>query len=430
MSAEQSFFDRPILNSPYERPSRHWELDGTNQPTQQILALRRPAEFLSPIPKSRRQRNQPQQQEIDLRDQAGISSDDQKYTSSIINDLRGEVDAWRGLPSPSDWRVSPETARLLDHWRNYKFPSVRPFFCQLEAVETLIWLTEVAPQRDSWRRKYLEHVAEANADANPGLPRLALKLATGAGKTTVMAMIIAWQTLNAIRRPGSQFTKGFLVVTPGLTIRDRLNVLKPNDVRNYYEHRDLVPKDMLQDMQRAVVLIENFHKFKRRERLSLAKGTRRLIEGREGDIATLETDGQMLQRMVGELMGMKSILVLNDEAHHCYKEKPGTSGEKDLRADEREEAKANAEMARLWINGLEIVKKRLGISRIVDLSATPFFLRGSGYEEGTLFPWTMSDFSLMDPIECGIVKLPRVPVDDNVTNSTAPVYRNLWEHIR
>ena len=430
MSAEHPFFDSPILNNPYKRPSSHWELDETGQPTHDVLPSRRTAEFISPIPKSRRQKSQPQQQEMDLRDQAGISSQDQKYTWSIINDLRGEVDAWRGLPNASDWRVSPETARLLDHWRNYNFPSVRPFFCQLEAVETLIWLTEVAPQRDSWRRKYLEHVAKANADANPGLPRLALKLATGAGKTTVMAIIIAWQTLNAIRRPGSQFTKGFLIITPGLTIRDRLNVLKPNDTRNYYEHRDLVPKDMLQEMQRAVVLIENFHKFKRRERLPLAKGTRRLVEGRSGEMVTLETDGQMIQRMAGELMGMKNILVLNDEAHHCYKEKPGPPAEKEIGADEREEAKANAETARLWINGLETVKKRLGISRIVDLSATPFFLRGSGYQEGTLFPWTMSDFSLMDAIECGIVKLPRVPVDDNVTTSTAPIYRNLWDNIR
>ena len=107
-----------------------------------------------------------------------------------------------------------------------------------------------------------------------------------------MAMLIAWQTVNAVRRPNSQITKGFLIVTPGLTIRDRLNVLKPNDTYNYYEHRDLVPKDMLQDMQRAVVIIENFHKFKHRERISLAKGTRRMIEGRrDGEIKTLETDG-------------------------------------------------------------------------------------------------------------------------------------------
>lgn len=430
MSAEHSFFDRPILNSPYHAPSRHWELDKDGQPTHQISSSRRKAEFISPIPKPRLRKGQGRQSTLSLQDEVGISNEEQQYASTIINDLRGEVDTWRKLPSPTDWKVSPETARLLEHWRHYPFPSVRPFFCQLEAVETVIWLTEVAPHRESWKRKYLDHIVDSNKEANPGLSRLALKLATGAGKTTVMAMLIAWQAMNAIRRPGSHFTKGFLIVTPGLTIRDRLNVLKPNDSYNYYEHRDLVPKDMLQDMQRAVVVIENFHKFKYRERLSLAKGTRRMLEGRDGEIKTLETEGQMLQRVVGDLMGMRNILVINDEAHHCYKEKPGAPAETEIRADEREEAKANAEAARLWISGLETVKRHLGISRIVDLSATPFFLRGSGYQEGTLFPWTMSDFSLMDAIECGIVKLPRVPVSDNISSADVPVFRNLWENIR
>ena len=429
---ERPFFENPIINSPYLRPSCHWELDQTGQPTQKVLSARRRAEFFSPIPKARRGKKASRQQDLGLTDAAGLSNANQKYDSTIVNDLRGDVDAWRCLPDPSDWLVSPETQRLLAYWRNENsFTSVRPFFCQLEAVETLIWLTEVAPQRESWRRKYIEHLVKVNDEANPGLPRVALKLATGAGKTTVMAMVIAWQTLNAVRRPNSRFSRGFLIITPGLTIRDRLNVLKPNDTRNYYEHRDLVPKDMLPDMQRAVVVIENFHKFKRRERLTISKGGKRLLDGRDGHIETLETDGQMLQRMAGDLLGMKNILVLNDEAHHCYKEKPGgVSEEEELRPDEKEEAKANAEAARLWISGLETVKKKLGISRIVDLSATPFFLRGSGYEEGTLFHWTMSDFSLMDAIECGIVKLPRVPVDDNVTTSNAPIYRELWENIR
>jgi type III restriction enzyme len=430
VSIEQSFFERPILNSPYLASSRHWELDKDGQPTHLIVASRRHAEFISPIPKPRLRKGQGRQSSLALQDEVGISTEEQQYASTIINDLRGEVDAWRKLPSPSDWKVSPETARLLEHWRNYSFPSVRPFFCQVEAVETVIWLTEVAPGRESWKKKYLEHLADSNRDANPGLSRLALKLATGAGKTTVMAMLIAWQTINAIRRPNSQFTKGFLIVAPGLTIRDRLNVLMPNDTYNYYQHRDLVPKDMLQDMQRAVVVIENFHKFKLRERITLAKGTRRMLEGRDGEIKTLETEGQMLQRVVGDLMGMKNILVINDEAHHCYKEKPGEPAERDISADEREEAKANAEAARLWISGLEIVKRHIGISRILDLSATPFFLRGSGYEEGSLFPWTMSDFSLMDAIECGIVKLPRVPVTDNISNAEVPIFRNLWENIR
>ena len=138
----------------------------------------------------------------------------------------------------------------------------------------------------------------------------------------------------------------------------------------------------------------------------------------------------MVQRVMPDLMGLKNILVLNDEAHHCYRERPRDPDEEDLSGEEKQEAEKNNEAARLWISGLEIVQRKLGIARIVDLSATPFFLRGSGYNEGTLFHWTMSDFSLMDAIECGIVKLPRVPVADNISGEETPVFRNLWEHIR
>ena len=138
----------------------------------------------------------------------------------------------------------------------------------------------------------------------------------------------------------------------------------------------------------------------------------------------------MLQRVMPDLMGMKNILVLNDEAHHCYREKPGAEDEEELKGDERKEAEKNNEAARLWISGLEAVNRKLGVARVIDLSATPFFLSGSGYAEGTLFPWTMSDFSLMDAIECGIVKLPRVPVADNIPGDEMPMFRNLWEHIR
>ena len=137
----------------------------------------------------------------------------------------------------------------------------------------------------------------------------------------------------------------------------------------------------------------------------------------------------MLQRVMPNLMGMKNVMALNDEAHHCYREKAGEGAEGDLKGDDRKEAKKNKEAARVWISGLETVDRKLGLARVLDLSATPFFLRGSGYAEGTLFPWTMSDFSLMDAIESGIVKLPRVPVADNIPGGDMPKFRNLWEHI-
>jgi type III restriction enzyme len=166
------------------------------------------------------------------------------------------VEDWRNLPNPNQWQVTPETARLLQHWRHHRFSSLRPFFCQVEAVETIIWLTEVAPHGGKRAKGVLEHLANANRDANPEVLRTALKLATGAGKTTVIAMLIAWQTINAIRHPQSKlFTRGFLVVTPGLTIKDRLRVLQPNDPDSYYGSRELVPSDLLDEITKAKIVI-------------------------------------------------------------------------------------------------------------------------------------------------------------------------------
>jgi type III restriction enzyme len=424
------FFKRPILNSPYEYPSRHWELDEERMPTNRIVERRRPVQLITPIPRPRRT-GRARQRELVLDEGHGLSSEAQRYDPTpIINELRKRVDAWREVKNPDHWGVTAETRRLLQHWRYHSFSGIRPFFCQVEAVETAIWLTEVAPG-DKAGKGFLEHLENANGEANPGLPRLALKLATGAGKTTVMAMLIAWQAVNAARRENSpRFTRGFLVMTPGLTIRDRLRVLQPNDPDSYFQTRELVPNDMLGDVARAKIVITNYHAFKRRERVELSKGGRALLQGRGDELDTLETEGQMLQRVMPDLMGMKNILVLNDEGHHCYREKPRLEGEVELKGDERKEAEKNNEAARLWISGLEVVKRKLGVSRIVDLSATPFFLRGSGYAEGTLFPWTMSDFSLMDAIESGVVKLPRVPIADNIPGAEVPMYRNLWEHIR
>ena len=258
---------------------------------------------------------------------------------------------------------------------------------------------------------------------------MALKLATGAGKTTVMAMLIAWQTVNAVRRPNSKnFTRGFLVVTPGITIKDRLRVLQPNDPDSYYDSRELVPPDMLPDIKRAKIVITNYHAFMRRERMEVSKGGRALLQGRGPELRTLETEGQMLQRVMPDLMNMKNILVMNDEGHHCYRARPDNE-DSALKGDDRREADKNNEAARVWINGVETIKKRIGLQRVIDLSATPFLLRGSGYEEGTLFPWTVSNFSLMDAIESGIVKLPRVPVSDNIPGSDMPTFRALWENI-
>jgi type III restriction enzyme len=430
--SQPTFFERPILNSPYESPTRHWELDAQGQPTQRLIPERRRADFVTPIPKPKKRKAQSQQGEIVFEDAEGLSTAEQQYdTAALINEIRARVSRWRALPK-AGWRVTPETQRLLEHWRHHEFQGVRPFFCQIEAVETAIWLTEVAPHEKS-AKQLLDILGGESAAANPGLARVALKLATGAGKTTVMAMLIAWHAVNSARARGSKkFARGFLIVTPGLTIRDRLRVLLPNDPDNYYATRELVPTDMLVDVQRAKLVVTNYHAFRRRDRSEQSAGNRAFAQGHGPKLETDETEGQMLSRVMPDLMGLKNILVLNDEAHHCYQRKPkdAHTDEDDLKGDEKKEAEKNNKAATLWISGLKAVENKLGVARVFDLSATPFFLNGSGHPEGALFPWTASDFSLMDAIECGIVKLPRVPVAQNIAGGEMPMFRHLWDNVR
>ena len=427
----QSFFDHPILNSPYEAPTRFHALDGDGQPLEvPPIDGRRPCDFITPVPKPKRKSGKASQTSMVFEDAAGLTDEDQEYNPKpIINEIRSHVASWRSLPSDRDWGVTIATAKLLHHWRCTEVEGLRPFFCQVEAVETVIWLTEVASGQKRYAHLW-EHLRGANRQSSPDLLRIAMKMATGAGKTTVMAMIIAWQSVNAVRSPtSSQFSRGFLLVAPGITIKDRLRVLLPDDPDNYYRFRDIVPSDMLGDIAKAKIVITNYHSFKRRETLDLSKVGKSLLQGRGEAPKTTETEGQMLQRACSDLLAMKNVVVINDEAHHCYEERPQGSVEEIADADTKAEAKENKEAARLWINGLKALKRKVGVRAVYDLSATPFFLAGSGYVEGTLFPWVVSDFSLMDAIECGIVKLPRVPVADNLPIADMPIYRKLWDHI-
>lgn len=355
-----------------------------------------------------------------------LAADQVATQNTLVRLVRPEVDKWRALP-PSRWGVTPETERLLRWWRDRSLREFPLFFCQLEAVETIIWLTEVAP------KTYREALTSANDAANPGLFRVASKMATGSGKTTVMALLIAWQAINAARRPtSSRFTNGFLVLTPGITIRDRLRVLQPEESDNYFDDakRRLVPPEMLGDLRRARVVVANFHAFQLRETLSVKPEARKILTDRGEDTKRFqETEGQMIQRVASKLIGTRRIIVLNDEAHHCYREKPGTLEERKLDADEQDEAKKNNEAARVWISGVEALSRTVDVQAVYDLSATPFFLRGSGYPEGTLFPWVVSDFSLMDAIECGIVKTPRLPVLDDAVSGDMPKYRALYANL-
>lgn len=219
-----SFYEQPILNSPYKKPTHFHPLDEHGQPLDQPpVAGRRPSKFVVPVPKAKR-KGAGTQGNLDLE-----TYDD----NAIINEIRRHVDDWRDLPGGADWGVTPTTQRLLEHWRHHPFANQKPFFCQVEAVETLIWLIEVARTKRQYAHLWRD-IEARNLDANPELLRLALKMATGAGKTTVMAMLIAWQTLNAVRAPGSdRFSKAFLIVTPGITIKDRLQVLLPEHPDSY-----------------------------------------------------------------------------------------------------------------------------------------------------------------------------------------------------
>jgi type III restriction enzyme len=306
----ESFFERPILNSPYAYPARHWELDAEGQPTNRIEDRRRRSELITPVPKPQRRRRSADQTEIVFGDAAGLTTAEQEYNPTpIINEIRGYVAAWRNLPNPNQWQVTPETAWLLQHWRHHQFEDLRPFYCQIEAVETAIWL---ASDRAAAGARIWTHIRGANTEANPELVRIGLKLATGAGKTTVVAMLIAWQTVNAMRHSGSnRLSRAFLVVTPGITIKDRLRVLQANDPNSYYRERELVPSDMLGDIERAKIVITNYHAFRRRERMEVSKTGPALLQGRGPELYTLETEGEMLRRACGDLMGRKNIVVLN-----------------------------------------------------------------------------------------------------------------------
>jgi type III restriction enzyme len=232
-----AFEQSPVINSPFREPERHFLLNEDGSPTGVIKEGRRPSAYFVPIPPARK-KGKARQAEL------GLEGGGERVTQNdFINEIRGNVERWRQLP-PSQGGVSHETARLLQHWRAGE-PQPPLFFCQIEAIETLIWLTEVTPRHRPEIRRRIE---QFSAEANPELFRIALKMATGSGKTTVMAMLIAWQTINFARRPGTKlFADAFLIVTPGITIKDRLRVLLPSDPQNYYETRNLIPRDMLDD---------------------------------------------------------------------------------------------------------------------------------------------------------------------------------------
>ena len=404
--------ENPVINSPFEEPQRHFIFTDRGI-TEDITEGRRRSEYFIPMPKPKKQS---QDAQMKLLPDAEL-----REANVFINKVRAQVTAWRNSGYPG---VTPTTRRLLEYWNNSE-NEPRLFFCQREAVETAIYLNEC--ERKNLGNSFHKTLLSANKEANPDLYRIAFKMATGTGKTVVMGMLIVYHTLNRIANPRSTlFSDAFLIVTPGVTIRDRLQVLLPENPENDYRKMKLLPNGDFDALCQAKIVITNYHAFQTRKKEKLSKVSGQVL-GKESAKNFTETPDEMVARVCRSLGRKKNIIVLNDEAHHCYHRK------KDERSDLTEDD------VRLWISGIEAVKSKLNVKMVYDLSATPFFLSGSGYstttpsgkklKEGVLFPWVVSDFALIDAIECGIAKVPRVPVADDTMRGD-PIYRRLWEIIR
>lgn len=407
----------PILNSPYLEPSRHFKSDERGI-TEDVIEQRRSSTYYIPVPRAKTLKALEEQSTAE-----GAYGSELSKENIFVNKLRAKISAWRSDGYPGLTKTSRD---LLQYWTDDTREN-KLFFCQIEALETLMYVNEVAEKSgESW---ILNELKAAGQDANPGLYRLAFKMATGSGKTVVMAMIIAYNTLNKVRYPqDTRFTDGFVVITPGITIRDRLNVLHPNDPHNYYLQRDVVSYQDMALLQQAKVFITNYHQMELRQNPRLQMGAVLKAANLIKEAAIKESPSAMVSRAFKDLLSKPRLLVINDEAHHCYREKPS---EKKLAGEDRREADENNEAARVWISGIEALSKKKEIAAVIDLSATPYFLQGSGYEEGTLFPWTIYDFSLLDALECGVVKIPRLPIRaDNITKGDEPEFRNLWLNVR
>lgn len=422
--------DRPILCSPYAEPDLHWVYDRTTGiPTR--TPGRRPASYWYKTERTGSTQRQ-----------MAFIAEEERDDLPLVNALRDDVRRWR----KSKWEGATETTKtLLRHWWREDRSVRRLFFCQLEAVETVIYLREMLaqgrvprfkpsisladhaalvagrnPRPQEWRTNVAQHPKLADIPHEPGaapLVRYACKMATGSGKTVVMALLLAWAFCNRGRTPAdARFPRRALVVCPNLTIKERLSVLRLGDPDNYYDKFDLVPSALHPELAKGRVLVANWHVFNpQAEELRVGGVT----VGRLGP----ETPRAFAHARLQDLWDDEPLLVMNDEGHHAYRPAPVREGEA-LSADER----AEREEATVWISGLDKINAACGVAFCVDLSATPFYLHGSGYPEGSPFPWIVSDFGLVDAIESGITKIPRLPAIDN-TGRPEPQFFKLWQHV-
>ncbi len=455
--------DKPIINSPYVEPNDHWIYSTTGQPSR--AGFRRAAGYWY-----KTERFGTAQQ--------SLFQEEEKDDLTLVNLLRDDVRRWRDAGYRGASKV---TAELLRHWASDRRPR-RLFFCQREAVETIIYLAELRIPGKSSRTGFksfelsddnLQRLLRGERPEGgkfalaatagdfyprlvdiPGAPgllplrRLGCKMATGSGKTVVMAMLVAWAFCNRGKNPASaEFPNAVLVCCPNLTVKERLQVLRPDSPDNYYAAFDLVPVNLRPHLQMGKVLVTNWHAFA--EESEHKEGDKTYAVVNKGP----ETPETIARRVLGDLYDRLPILVLNDEGHHCWRPAPPKGGAQEEQpkkgkgrkkkeaptAEEKAALEEEKAEARVWLEGLDRVNNclgggRPGVTMCVDLSATPFYIQGSGYPEGQPFPWLVSDFGLVDAIECGIVKIPRLPVKDDKGSKDAvgrpdPHYFRLWHNI-
>ncbi|MFN6963853.1 MAG: BPTD_3080 family restriction endonuclease [Pyrinomonadaceae bacterium] len=424
--------DNPILNSPYDEPRLHYAktADGSLNYEGVIKGRRTFDPRLENQPTPTRQSKQ--------RSITFSEPSEEAIENHLINLCRKEVGKWRVAKYPETTRV---TSELLRFWLENpeREPRYKLFFAQREAVETAIWLNEVAEKSNAGQnilRMIRAAQMSVSRNADEELPRTAFKMATGSGKTVVMACLILYHFANRQEyRNDVRFADYFLAVAPGVTIKDRLGVLfvdtraqAEHDAEDYYRMRRLVPKSLRERLQNlnSRLVITNYHAFMPK---TLQGNKRSPFDGKvDLDGNKVKTDNKedfslVLKRVLSDFKTGSRVLILNDEAHHCYLPKGNQKTTDNEEVDENERAA-------VWFTGLREVAKKYKVHNIYDLSATPYYLSGSGYEPYSLFPWVVSDFGLIEAIESGLVKIPFLPDTDSSQELEQPVLANLYEHVR
>lgn len=386
---KKATIDELIKNSPYEEPKYYWSYDRETR-LFELKDDRRPAGYVIASESSK------------AFDDPGIFIE-----IPLVNLIRPRVKVWRDKPDHPYAGVTGITRQLLDHWNNSEERDShrRLFFCQLEAIETLIWLVE-APDSEKVGIKI---------PSDGGLfKRICSKMATGGGKTIVMAMLIAWQVLNKVTYPqDSRFSKYVFVVAPGLTVKNRLQVLIPDSEGNYYDEFNIVPLGLKDKLRQGKIRVRNWH-------ILHWESEEKIAKKKSVDKRGAKSNEAYVREVLGDMADARNLIVINDEAHHAWRI-PAESKVKGVKKEEVEEAT-------IWISGLDRIHAARNIMGCYDFSATPFAPSGKKSSEEALFGWIVSDFGLNDAIESGLVKTPRVVIrDDGVPD--AKTYKSKLYHI-